>query len=95
MSAKKPEIEYIHLHLEFPKACLEYLNENVKNPDVWLERVLVDEVRAEYEANAYTVCLADEMGLSPVFWELLKDRRYHPDIDKRVPMKPATEEPKT
>jgi len=88
--AKKPEIEYIHLHLEFPKACLEYLNENVKNPDVWLENSLIEKVRAEYENRSLGTWAADEIELSPVFWQLLKDKRYHPNLDIR---EAAIEEP--
>ena len=83
MSAKKPEIEYIHLHLEFPKACLMYLNEHVQNPDVWLEKSLIKAVLEEYEDRSLGTWIADEIGLSPVFWELLKDKRYHPDPDIR------------
>ena len=92
-TVEKP-IEYMQVTLKIPKACLMYLNEYVRT-EAWLEDRLVKAVRTEYEVRSFGTWCADEMGLSPVFWELLKDKRFHPDIDKRVPMEPSTEEPKT
>jgi hypothetical protein len=89
MSAKKPEIEYMLVTLKIPKACLMYLNEYVRT-EAWLEHKLVEAVRAEYENRSLGTWRADEIGLSPVFWQLLKDKRYHPDPDIR---EAAIEEP--
>ena len=85
MSAmREPEpIEYMQVTLKIPKACLMYLNENIRDPDAWLENSMVKAVLVEYEDRSFGTWKADEIGLSPVFWELLKDKRYHPDSDIR------------
>lgn len=89
MTGEKP-IEDMQVTLKIPKACLCYLNENVKT-DAWLENSLVKAVLAEYEARSFGTWCADEMELSTVFWQLLQDKRFHPDLDKRIPMKVAIE----
>jgi hypothetical protein len=83
-------IEYMQVTLKIPKACLMYLNEYVRT-EAWLEDRLVKAVLAEYEARSFGTWAADEMGLSTVFWQLLKDERFNPDRDKRTPMKVASE----
>ena len=82
-------IEYMQLSLKIPKACLMYLNEYVRT-EAWLEDRLVEAVRAEYEVRSFGTWKADEIGLSPVFWQLLKDKRFNPDLGKRIPMKVTT-----
>lgn len=85
-------IEYMQVTLKIPKACLMYLNEYVRT-EAWLEDRLVKAVEVEYENRSLGTWKADEIGLSPVFWQLLQDKRFHPDMDKRLIMKLAIEEP--
>jgi hypothetical protein len=79
-------IEYEQITVKVPKTVMNYLKATNKgdaevpdwNPTKWIERAIVDQARAECE-GLDSKQWADAFGLTPIFWEILKDKQYKPE----------------
>jgi hypothetical protein len=82
---QKQKIEYEQATVKVPKLVMDYLRATNKpdaeDPDwneiKWIERAIVDSARAECEGMDFREW-ADVFGLTPIFWEILRDNQYKP-----------------